>query len=86
MIYDFNETAVPFPEAGLIQEVFEEQVERVPDSVAVICGDQQITYAQLNRRANQVARNSSMRCAHRRLESAFSPSAVLSQSLGCWRF
>ena len=35
--------------------VFEAQVARDPDSVAVVCADQQLTYAELNRRANQLA-------------------------------
>ena len=39
----------------LIQEMFEEQVESNPDRTAVIAGDRQLTYAELNKRANQLA-------------------------------
>jgi amino acid adenylation domain-containing protein len=39
----------------LIQGMFEKQVESTPDRTAVICGDRQLTYAELNRRANQMA-------------------------------
>ena len=38
-----------------IHELFEEQVERTPEAVAVICEEQQLTYRQLNARANQLA-------------------------------
>lgn len=38
-----------------IQQLFERQVERSPDAVAVVFEDQQLTYEQLNRYANQLA-------------------------------
>ena len=38
-----------------IHELFEAQVERTPDSVAVIFEDETLSYAQLNRKANQLA-------------------------------
>ncbi|RJQ44371.1 MAG: amino acid adenylation domain-containing protein [Nitrospiraceae bacterium] len=38
-----------------IHELFEAQVERTPDAVAVVFEDQQLTYLQLNNRANQLA-------------------------------
>jgi non-ribosomal peptide synthetase component F len=36
--------------------LFEKQTERTPDNVAVVFENQQLTYAQLNARANQLAR------------------------------
>jgi len=39
----------------LFHEVFELQVEQTPEAVAVIFDDQQLTYVELNRRANQIA-------------------------------
>jgi amino acid adenylation domain-containing protein len=39
-----------------VHRLFEEQAEKTPDAVAVMCGGQSITYADLNRRANQLAR------------------------------
>ena len=43
-------------EGILIHQLFEEQVERTPASVAVVDGKRSLTYAQLNGRANQLAR------------------------------
>lgn len=40
----------------LIHELFEAQVRRTPDELAVVCQQQSFTYAELNRRANQLAR------------------------------
>jgi amino acid adenylation domain-containing protein/FkbH-like protein/thioester reductase-like protein len=51
----FNATQVAYPGEKLVHELFEEQVDRAPEAVAVVCGDQQLTYEQLNRRANQLA-------------------------------
>lgn len=39
-----------------VQEIFEAQVEQTPDAVAAVSKDAQLTYSQLNRRANRVAR------------------------------
>ncbi|WEO94733.1 AMP-binding protein [Streptomyces sp. FXJ1.172] len=44
-----------FPEATLV-ELFEEQVVRGGDRVAVSCGGESVSYAELNARANRVAR------------------------------
>jgi amino acid adenylation domain-containing protein len=38
-----------------VHELFEEQVERTPDAIAVAYGEEQVSYAQLNRRANRLA-------------------------------
>ncbi|HEX9244858.1 MAG TPA: amino acid adenylation domain-containing protein, partial [bacterium] len=43
------------PESACIHELFEAQVERTPEAVAVTFEDQSLTYRQLNRRANQLA-------------------------------
>ena len=46
----------PGDEDRCIHELFEEQVSRAPDAAALVCEDQSLTYAQLNARANQLAR------------------------------
>ena len=38
-----------------VHHLFEEQARRTPDAVAVACGDRRLTYAELDRRANQLA-------------------------------
>uniref|UniRef100_A0A486XPV7 Non-ribosomal peptide synthetase modules, pyoverdine @ Siderophore biosynthesis non-ribosomal peptide synthetase modules n=1 Tax=Rheinheimera sp. BAL341 TaxID=1708203 RepID=A0A486XPV7_9GAMM len=51
-----NQTKSPFPQDKLLHELIEQQVERSPDAIAVMCADQDITYLQLNEKANQLAR------------------------------
>jgi non-ribosomal peptide synthetase component F len=51
---DWNNTAAEYPDV-CAHALFEQQVERDPDAIAVMCGDESLTYAQLNQRANQVA-------------------------------
>ena len=51
----FNDTAAEYPREALIHELFEQQVEKAPDAVAVVYEDEQLTYAQLNARSNQLA-------------------------------
>ncbi len=55
LIRSFNTTHASYPEEKLIHELFEEQVERTPHEIAVICAGRHLTYRQLNARANQLA-------------------------------
>ncbi len=55
LIKGFNQTATEYPRDKCAHELFEVQVERTPDAVAVAFRDDQLTYRQLNTRANQVA-------------------------------
>lgn len=52
----FNQTKMELPVQGTIIELFEEQVERTPDSIAVELGESSMTYRELNERANAVGR------------------------------
>ncbi|HEX8089471.1 MAG TPA: amino acid adenylation domain-containing protein, partial [Blastocatellia bacterium] len=56
VLFEWNATAADFPHAECINQLFESQVARTPDAIAVACGPNQITYRELNRRANQLAR------------------------------
>jgi len=56
LIKAFNATQARYPNDKLIHELFEEQVYRTPDAVAVFYEEQPLTYAELNRKANKVAR------------------------------
>ncbi|MBD2309013.1 amino acid adenylation domain-containing protein [Chroococcidiopsis sp. FACHB-1243] len=51
----WNDTQVEYPLEHGIHQLFEAQVERTPDAVAVVCADRQLTYTQLNQRANKIA-------------------------------
>ena len=51
----FNDTEAVYPEGRCIHELIEEQVDRVPDRVSVVCGTRSITYRELERRSNQLA-------------------------------
>ncbi len=55
LLVEFNDTKTDYPQDKLIHQLFEQQVERTPDNIAVVFNDQQLTYAQLNARANQLA-------------------------------
>ncbi|MGO4953241.1 amino acid adenylation domain-containing protein [Paenibacillus sp. DRB1-1] len=44
-----------YPREKTIHQLFEEQVERTPDHIAVVFGDKHLTYADLNKQANQLA-------------------------------
>ncbi len=48
-------TTASYPDDHCIHSLFETQVAQTPDAVAVVCGDESLTYGELNRRANQVA-------------------------------
>ncbi len=54
LLEEFNDTARPMPQTTL-PALFEAQVARSPDAVAVVCGDESISYGELNARANRLA-------------------------------
>ncbi len=56
LLYEFNNTYTNYPREKTIHELFQEQVERTPDNIAVVFGDKELTYRELNNSSNQVAR------------------------------
>ncbi len=52
---EWNDTAVDYPRDRSLVELFEAQVDASPDTVALEFGDERVTYAELDVRANQVA-------------------------------
>jgi aspartate racemase len=54
LLVEWNNTQADYPKQTCHQ-LFEAQVERTPDAVAVVFEDQQLTYRELNSRANQLA-------------------------------
>ena len=55
LVVDWNRTATDYPRDASIHKLFETQARQSPDAVAVAFGDEQLTYQELNWRANQVA-------------------------------
>jgi len=56
VLIEWNDTKTDYPQNKCIHELFEEQAARTPEAVAVVFEDQQLTYRELNLRANQLAR------------------------------
>ena len=54
MLVEWNETAKPY-QPHLVQELFEAQAIKTPDAIAVTCAANQLTYGELNERADQLA-------------------------------
>ncbi|GJD16875.1 non-ribosomal peptide synthetase [Rivularia sp. IAM M-261] len=56
LLVEWNDTKTDYPIDLCIHELFEAQVEKTPSDVALIFGNQQLTYRELNEQANQLAR------------------------------
>ncbi|MFY9744116.1 MAG: amino acid adenylation domain-containing protein [Candidatus Sulfotelmatobacter sp.] len=55
LVVDFNNTSADFQRDRCLHNFFEEQVTRTPDAIAVIAGDERISYGELNQRAYGLA-------------------------------
>ncbi len=55
VLHQWNDTASAYPREATIPGLFEEQVRRTPDALAVVDGGEELTYAELNRRAERLA-------------------------------
>jgi amino acid adenylation domain-containing protein len=55
LLVEFNNTQANYPKHLCIHQLIEQQAARTPDNIAVVFENQQLTYAQLNTRANQLA-------------------------------
>ncbi len=56
LLVDWNRTEVPYRRDQCLHQLIQEQVDCTPEAVAVVFEDKQLTYRQLNERANQLAR------------------------------
>lgn len=56
ILYDWNRTSVEFPRNAIVHELFEQWADRTPDAPALYWEGATHTYAELDRRANQLAR------------------------------
>ncbi|WP_337194240.1 amino acid adenylation domain-containing protein, partial [Paenibacillus sp. OT2-17] len=52
----WGDTAAAYPQDQTLSALFEQQVANTPEQVAVLCGAESLTYAELNERANRLAR------------------------------
>ena len=87
LLLDWNATQTEYPRDQLLHELFEEQVERAPTTIAIAYGKMQLSYAELNSKANQLAhrlREAGVRpdvvvgvCVERSLEMAIGLLAIL---------
>ena len=55
LVYEFNDTAVDYPKDKTVVDLFEEQATKTPAAIAVVFEGEQLSYKQLNERANQLA-------------------------------
>ncbi|HEY0171322.1 MAG TPA: amino acid adenylation domain-containing protein [Pyrinomonadaceae bacterium] len=57
ILFEWNDTAREFPRDRCVHELFEEQAAATPEAVALVCGGERLTYAELNGRADRLARH-----------------------------
>ena len=55
LLETWNATEVEYPRHLCVHQLLEQQVKRSPEAVAVVCEDQRLSYAELNREANRLA-------------------------------
>ncbi len=55
ILQEFNKCDADYPRKKTVVEIFEEQVRKTPDNIAVVYENERITYSELNNRANAVA-------------------------------
>ncbi|KAG0201958.1 hypothetical protein BGX28_005343 [Mortierella sp. GBA30] len=55
LLETWNDTQKEYPKDICLHHLFEQQVERSPEAIALVYGDQSLTYAELNARSNRIA-------------------------------
>ncbi len=55
ILTDWNNTSLDYPPELCLHQLFERQAAETPEAVALICRDEQVSYKELNQRANQLA-------------------------------
>ncbi|MGV6477762.1 amino acid adenylation domain-containing protein, partial [Azotobacter vinelandii] len=69
IVRDWNRTEASYPSECCVHQLIEEQVARTPEAVALVFGEREMPYAELNRRAN--------RLAHRLIELGVGPDVLV---------
>jgi amino acid adenylation domain-containing protein len=55
LLYEFNANQLPYPKNKTIVDLFEDQVLKTPDNLALLFGKKELTYSGLNEQVNQLA-------------------------------
>lgn len=55
LLIEWNDTKTDYAKEKTLHQLFEEQVEKTPNNIAVVYEDQELTYQELNKSANQLA-------------------------------
>jgi len=55
LLVDFNQSSKALPKDKCVHQLFEEQVEKTPNHIAVVFNDEKMTYQELNKKSNQLA-------------------------------
>ncbi|WP_298776765.1 AMP-binding protein, partial [uncultured Shewanella sp.] len=55
LLHEWNDTDKDYPADKTLQQLFEAQVEKTPDNIALVFEEVSLTYQALNERANQLA-------------------------------
>jgi amino acid adenylation domain-containing protein len=56
ILTDWNDTSASYPKDKTIYQLFEQQVKKNPDNIAIVFEDQKLSYKELNQKSNQLAR------------------------------
>jgi tyrocidine synthetase III len=55
LLHEFNDTKAGYPKDKTLHQLFEEQVEKTPNNIAIVFQDEQISYSELSERSNSLA-------------------------------
>ncbi|WP_448322208.1 amino acid adenylation domain-containing protein, partial [Streptomyces sp. CO7] len=55
LVTEWNDTAAPYSDDTTVHQLFQRQAARTPDATAVTCGEESLSYRELDERANQLA-------------------------------
>jgi amino acid adenylation domain-containing protein len=55
LLVEWNDTAADYPQGQTLQQLFTEQTLRTPEAIALICGEERLTYRELDRRVTHLA-------------------------------
>lgn len=54
-VVEWNQTSAEYPRHARLHELFEAQARTTPEAIALVCGEEQLTYRELNRRTDELS-------------------------------